>query len=276
MTKPLHTSSVGMQAWALYANVLARILTGEVPGGSMLEPVRKIAERYGVDAGTVQKAYRRMQEEGWVCSSPRGGRKIVVEGHVLPAEVMEAAARFSDVVASHGVSATHATLAFESCYRLDPERSAGEGDELSTRSESTFLAARSRNSRVEPNGEPTHASAPQAPSGDSSHDQRGDDAPMPFGRRAGEPLEHPSEVVGSPPADQTPRDEEEGKEKQKLIRLQAGQAENEYTEYVEREQRLSTPVPLSSTISPIVTDEDLEYFAVAYPAAFRPLITANE
>ncbi|MBN2640423.1 MAG: GntR family transcriptional regulator [Victivallales bacterium] len=53
------------------------ILYGHYRGGDRIQPVRELAISLRVNPNTVAKAYRILQEEGWLESRPGGGNFIV-------------------------------------------------------------------------------------------------------------------------------------------------------------------------------------------------------
>ena len=53
------------------------IATGDVPPGSMLPPVRVVAADLGVNMNTVARAYRLLEDEGFVRIQQRAGAEVV-------------------------------------------------------------------------------------------------------------------------------------------------------------------------------------------------------
>ena len=46
--------------------IRGRIASGVIAGGSELPPIRKLAEQSAVNPNTVARAYRELEEEGWI------------------------------------------------------------------------------------------------------------------------------------------------------------------------------------------------------------------
>jgi len=67
---------------AVYAQIAGqirrRIATGEIPPGTSLPPVRVIAVDLGVNMNTVARAYRMLEEEGFLRIHQRAGAEVVV------------------------------------------------------------------------------------------------------------------------------------------------------------------------------------------------------
>jgi len=66
---------------AVYAQIAgqvrSRIATGEIPPGTFLPPVRVIAVDLGVNMNTVARAYRMLEEEGFLRIHQRAGAEVV-------------------------------------------------------------------------------------------------------------------------------------------------------------------------------------------------------
>lgn len=54
-----------------------RIVAGELPSGKSLPPVRTLAQDLGVNLNTVARAYRQLEEEGFVRIRDRSGAEVV-------------------------------------------------------------------------------------------------------------------------------------------------------------------------------------------------------
>lgn len=77
----------------LFAALAARIETGLFTEGSRLPTTRELAAALGINRGSVQAAYRRLQEEG--LAATRVGSGTVVRGGVRPAKRFDVAALVS-------------------------------------------------------------------------------------------------------------------------------------------------------------------------------------
>ncbi|QOR69919.1 GntR family transcriptional regulator [Ruania alkalisoli] len=67
----------------LRRQLLALVHAGGLPAGARLPPIRQLAADLGVAAGTVARAYRELEDAGWLVSR-RGGGTRVAEGAVAP------------------------------------------------------------------------------------------------------------------------------------------------------------------------------------------------
>lgn len=56
--------------------VVDLVTTGAWPGGTRLPPVRTLADQLGVAPGTVAKAYRALEQEGFVVTAGRRGTVV--------------------------------------------------------------------------------------------------------------------------------------------------------------------------------------------------------
>ena len=60
----------------IQTQVADRVASGAVPAGARLPPVRALAEELGVAPGTVAKAYRALEQEGFVVTAGRHGTVV--------------------------------------------------------------------------------------------------------------------------------------------------------------------------------------------------------
>lgn len=60
----------------IQTQVVDLVTTGAWPGGTRLPPVRTLADQLGVAAGTVAKAYRALEQEGFVVTAGRRGTVV--------------------------------------------------------------------------------------------------------------------------------------------------------------------------------------------------------
>ncbi|CAM2156283.1 GntR family transcriptional regulator / MocR family aminotransferase [Pararobbsia alpina] len=74
---PLGVPDAGktLQRW-LYDALRQAIVSGRLPGGSLLPGSRTLAQRYGVSRGTVSSAYEQLHAEGYVVSHARSGTRV--------------------------------------------------------------------------------------------------------------------------------------------------------------------------------------------------------
>ncbi|SEE96171.1 GntR family transcriptional regulator [Ruania alba] len=81
----------------LRRQLLALMQAGALPAGVRLPPIRQLAADLGVAAGTVARAYRELEDAGWVVSR-RGGGTRVADG--APASAVAPGVDLSDVTAA--------------------------------------------------------------------------------------------------------------------------------------------------------------------------------
>ncbi len=77
--------------------------SGSLPAGARLPTVRGFADRLGVAAGTVAKAYRELEESGVIETRGRAGSFVAARPDGAPAVVIAEAARFATVCRQAGV-----------------------------------------------------------------------------------------------------------------------------------------------------------------------------
>jgi GntR family transcriptional regulator len=71
----------------IQTQVVDLIGTGHWPGGTRLPPVRALAEQLGVAPGTVAKAYRALEQEGFVTTAGRQGTVVAEQPLDVPEEL---------------------------------------------------------------------------------------------------------------------------------------------------------------------------------------------
>ncbi|MEW1708440.1 GntR family transcriptional regulator [Microbacterium sp. NPDC089190] len=89
------------------AQVIAAIDDGSLVAGTRLPPVRTLAAELGLAANTVARAYRELEEAGYVETRGRAGT-IVGGGDAAATRAAQAAKTYADTVRSLGVSPTDA------------------------------------------------------------------------------------------------------------------------------------------------------------------------
>ena len=70
----------------IQTQVVDLVTPGRWPGGTRLPPVRTLADELGVAPGTVAKAYRALEQEGFVVTAGRRGT-VVAEQQGVPDEL---------------------------------------------------------------------------------------------------------------------------------------------------------------------------------------------
>jgi DNA-binding transcriptional regulator YhcF (GntR family) len=88
----------------LRARVLELATSGELPAGFRLPPVRALAERLGLAANTVARAYKELEADGIVETHGRGGTLISAQGDAAHRAAQNAAAEYAAKTRSLGVT----------------------------------------------------------------------------------------------------------------------------------------------------------------------------
>ena len=92
----------------LRAHVLELATSGELPAGSRLPPVRALAERLGLAANTVARAFGELEHAGLVCTSGRAGTTVSAAGDAVRARAGAAARQYATTVSGLGLGAEEA------------------------------------------------------------------------------------------------------------------------------------------------------------------------
>ncbi|MFE2727768.1 GntR family transcriptional regulator [Kitasatospora sp. NPDC059327] len=98
--------------------IAERARTGELPTGLRLPTVRALAERLGLAAGTVARAYRELEADGVVETHGRRGTLIAATGDTAHRLTAAAATEYAERVHRLGVSTADALAAVETALRL--------------------------------------------------------------------------------------------------------------------------------------------------------------
>ncbi|CAN3980257.1 GntR family transcriptional regulator [Kitasatospora purpeofusca] len=112
------------------AQIAEQARTGELATGLRLPTVRALAERLGLAAGTVARAYRELEADGVVETHGRRGTLIAAVGDSAHRLAAAAAAEYAERVRRLGVPAADALAAADNALRLAyREESSAEGPE---------------------------------------------------------------------------------------------------------------------------------------------------
>jgi DNA-binding transcriptional regulator YhcF (GntR family) len=103
----------------LRVHVLERVTSGELPAGFKLPPVRALAERLGLAANTVARAYRELEADGIVETRGRGGTLVAAQGDAAHRAVQQAAVEFAAKTRSLGLSPDEALHIVTAALRTD-------------------------------------------------------------------------------------------------------------------------------------------------------------
>lgn len=84
-----------------------RVLLGILAEGDRLPPVRELAAELAINPSNLQRAYRALEEEGWVCSIPGKGTFVCnndTAGAVRQARLLEELDRLAAELVALGYS----------------------------------------------------------------------------------------------------------------------------------------------------------------------------
>jgi DNA-binding transcriptional regulator YhcF (GntR family) len=114
---PLDASSAVPPSEQLRAQVAARAASGDLPAGTRLPTVRALADRLGLAANTVAKAYRALETDGVVVTEGRRGT-FVASGTVAGSgAAADAAAAYAVTARRLGLTLPEAVRALEDAWR---------------------------------------------------------------------------------------------------------------------------------------------------------------
>ena len=91
---------------------------GELPAGTKLPPVRRLATDIGLAANTVARAYRELEQAGLVETHGRAGTVITAKAGQTPIEAQKAAQRYADLTQNLGLPAQQALELVKAALRL--------------------------------------------------------------------------------------------------------------------------------------------------------------
>lgn len=74
------------------------ILSGALPRGEKLPSVRELAGSLAINPNTIQRAYRELEAEGYICSVPGRGSFVCQQDAALEARREELLSRFDALV----------------------------------------------------------------------------------------------------------------------------------------------------------------------------------
>lgn len=98
------------------AQLAAAIRDGSLPVGAKLPPIRRLAEDLGLAANTVARAYRELEQAGWVVTRGRHGTQVQApptQRDPTGGALEEAAARYARTVRNLGASPEQAVSALQ-------------------------------------------------------------------------------------------------------------------------------------------------------------------
>lgn len=86
------------------AQLEAAIVSGTLPAGHRLQPMRRMAEDLGLAVNTVARAYRELEQAGLIVSRGRRGTFVTARGADREREARAAARRYVDRMAELGLT----------------------------------------------------------------------------------------------------------------------------------------------------------------------------
>ncbi|WP_434969750.1 GntR family transcriptional regulator [Microbacterium sp. bgisy207] len=101
----------------LRAQYVAAIASGELPPGSRLPTVRRLAGDLGVAPGTVARAYRELEASGLIETRGRHGTFVSVDENAALGQIQRAAAAFAEQVRGLRVDTDQALAAVSAALR---------------------------------------------------------------------------------------------------------------------------------------------------------------
>jgi DNA-binding transcriptional regulator YhcF (GntR family) len=90
------------------AQLAARITDGELPAGTRLPPVRRLADDLGLATNTVARAYRDLEAAGLVETRGRGGTVVTAQGDRAREQLLTAAQGYAALARDLGIAADEA------------------------------------------------------------------------------------------------------------------------------------------------------------------------
>ncbi len=101
----------------LYEKISGLITSGVLAAGERLPTVRETARSLGINPNTVQRAYNRLEQEGFICSIPAKGSYVSDNKAASDAKLKKA----SDELKQSMISAKNAGLPKESAKKIIDE-----------------------------------------------------------------------------------------------------------------------------------------------------------
>lgn len=83
-------------------NLRRLIVTGLLPTGSKLPSVREMASDLAINPSTIQRAYRELEAEGYICSQPGKGSFVCAKDDVDETRKEELLGKFDELVTELG------------------------------------------------------------------------------------------------------------------------------------------------------------------------------
>jgi DNA-binding transcriptional regulator YhcF (GntR family) len=101
----------------LRAHILELVTSGGLPAGSRLPPVRALADKLGLAANTVARAYKELESDGFVETHGRNGTTVSPQGDPGRRAAQRAAAAYAATTRSLGLPADEALALAETALR---------------------------------------------------------------------------------------------------------------------------------------------------------------
>jgi DNA-binding transcriptional regulator YhcF (GntR family) len=95
----------------LRSQLAAQVQSGELAAGSRLPTVRGLAEDLGLATGTVARAYRELESDGFIETRGRNGSFVSAQGDAAEKQAQDAAREYADRIHKLGIP-TSVALAY--------------------------------------------------------------------------------------------------------------------------------------------------------------------
>jgi DNA-binding transcriptional regulator YhcF (GntR family) len=102
----------------LRLQLLAQIHGGELPAGSRLPTVRRLAEDLGLAPNTVARCYRELEQAGVIETRGRNGTVVAWSSDSSEAELQRAAVALADQARALGIAPERARAIVDSAFGL--------------------------------------------------------------------------------------------------------------------------------------------------------------
>lgn len=80
-----------------------QVRSGALAAGTRMPTVRKLAEDLGLAAGTVARAYRELEADGFIETRGRNGSYVSAQGNLAEKQAQEAARAYADRIRKLGI-----------------------------------------------------------------------------------------------------------------------------------------------------------------------------
>jgi DNA-binding transcriptional regulator YhcF (GntR family) len=92
----------------LRVQLIEQVTTGALAAGARLPTVRRLADELGLAPGTVARAYRELEADGFIETRGRGGSFVNAQGDPAERQAQEAARAYADRIRQLGIPTARA------------------------------------------------------------------------------------------------------------------------------------------------------------------------